>query len=237
MILEISHLVTNGCSFTWGQGLEDRENTNWSALLAKKLGVPVVNLSAPGAGCDRIFRTTAEYYHKNKTHNNKPFYLISWSCALRREEFLAEENDYKVVNLAQPATILSKEFIINMTKEGLISYERKKMLYWSSTMALLRSENTPYLMTDNMVTTRYTREQIHSFYPYVHDYIFSDPNKITDFMDLTTHFPKLPCGHDTAETQHILADFAYEEIKKRYSEIRVVEAEYTKQSSFNTYVI
>lgn len=216
MSLEITHLVVNGCSFTYGQGLEDRENNNWPSLIAKKLNVPVINLAVPGAGCDRIFRTTYEYFHKNKNHI-KPFYIIAWTESSRREEFLADKNDYKNINLSDPTSALSKEFIMNMTTEGIINYERKKMIYWASIISLFREHNTPYLMTDAMKNTIYSPEKIRSFNPDIYDYIYNDTNKIKDLFDIRVNLPKLPCGHDGLETQHIFADYVYNEVKSRYN--------------------
>ena len=39
---DITHLVVNGCSWTYCQGLDDPKTQGWPALLAKKLGVEVL---------------------------------------------------------------------------------------------------------------------------------------------------------------------------------------------------
>lgn len=228
-MIQISHLVTNGCSFTFGQGLENREETNWPALLAKKLDVPLVNLAAPGAGCDRIFRTTHEYFIKDLSNNSRPFYIIAWSGALRREEFQVECNDFYNVNLCDPVNDLSKALIDNMNEKGLLSYERKKYVFWSSVISLFKAYNIPYLTTDYMPTTIYHNGVIRSLLPETYDYCINDPNKLEDFNNLTNDFSKLPCGHDDYPAQEFLANYCYSKIIKKYKAVYVTNNVYTKQ--------
>jgi hypothetical protein len=61
--MDITHLVVNGCSWTYCQGLEDPKNQGWPKLLADQLGCEVVNLAIPGTGNDTIHRRTYEYVH------------------------------------------------------------------------------------------------------------------------------------------------------------------------------
>jgi hypothetical protein len=235
MSLEISHLVVNGCSFTWGQGLEDRANNNWAALLAKKIGVPVVNLSNPGAGCDRIFRTTHEYFYKDNTNNNKPFYIIAWTSALRREEWQIAHKGYYNINLVDPVTNLSAAFLEQMNESGMIEYVRKKYVYWASIINLFQAFNINNFMTEFMPSYEYSDDQLKKFNPYIFDYITQNSNNIKRFFDITNKLPKLKCGHDTLETQHILADYCYQEMIDRYGEIIPVKMQHTSQDSLHIY--
>jgi len=43
-------IVTAGCSFTYGYGLEDPSKQSWPAVLAERLGCDLTNLAVPGAG-------------------------------------------------------------------------------------------------------------------------------------------------------------------------------------------
>lgn len=228
-MINISHLVVNGCSFTYGQGLENREESNWPALLSKKLGVPVINLANMGAGCDRIFRTTHEYFIKDVGNNNNPFYIIAFSGALRREEWQVEFNDFYNVNLCDPVNNLSRALIDNMDEKGLLSYERKKYVFWSSVISLFKAYNIPYLTTDYMPTTTYDDGVIRSLLPETYDYCINDPNKLEDFNKLTNDFSKLPCGHDDYPAQEFLANYCYSKIIKKYKAVYVTNNVYTKQ--------
>jgi len=51
-------LIANGCSYTRGAELDRPEREAWPALLAARLGVPVVNLASDGGSNRRIVRTT-----------------------------------------------------------------------------------------------------------------------------------------------------------------------------------
>lgn len=59
-------LLTNGCSFTWGAGLDDdkREEQIYSKLLSDKLNRKLVNLSIGCSSNQRIFRTTFNWLTK-----------------------------------------------------------------------------------------------------------------------------------------------------------------------------
>lgn len=54
----IKLLVANGCSYTRGAELERPERQAWPAVLADRIGVPVVNLASDGGSNRRIIRTT-----------------------------------------------------------------------------------------------------------------------------------------------------------------------------------
>lgn len=82
-------LVTNGCSFVWGDELEGFDNnppTHWEHTfahqLAEKLDVPLTNLATCGGGNMKIFRDCLYYLH----HNETPKYMvIIWSAWQRWE--------------------------------------------------------------------------------------------------------------------------------------------------------
>ena len=84
-------LVTNGCSFVWGdelEGFEDSPPTHWKHTftykLAEKLNIPYENLARCGNGNDKIYRDTVDYL----ISHDKPEYLfISWSAPKRIELF------------------------------------------------------------------------------------------------------------------------------------------------------
>lgn len=154
-MIEISHLVVNGCSFTYCQGLDNPQIDGWPALLAKKLKIPVVNLAMLGSGCDGIYRRTVDYFYKNLDTKSKPFYIISWSDAIRREEFLytkdnKEFNDYSILHLAYPTSILEHELAYHLNKDTIKAAEKRKYNYWAGIINLLENNKVPYFMNDFM---------------------------------------------------------------------------------------
>lgn len=117
-MIEISHLVVNGCSLTYCQELEDPKAQGWPALLAKKLGVPVVNLAYCGSGNDGIARRSMEYFYKDKKFNNKPFYIHAWSYLARREDiFKTVSGEIAVIDIDASSRELIASAQLNIPDE------------------------------------------------------------------------------------------------------------------------
>ncbi len=68
------YLYIDGCSFTWGMGLDNPPKENWGHFLGNKLELPVSNYSIPGQGNDEMFRKVYElFYLSNKVHGDRNF--------------------------------------------------------------------------------------------------------------------------------------------------------------------
>jgi hypothetical protein len=239
MNLEISHLVVNGCSFTYCQGLYDPPNEGWPKLLANKLGVPVVNLAAPGSSNDRLHRITYDYFYKNLPYNSKPFYIPMMTQNIRAEAYvtIGEKNepinDY--VNISALDDLeLSQAFYYHMDERGISYSQARKLRYWASLINLFDSTNTPFVTADYMPEfNESTLNFINKRYSEIDTFINSHPNKLTDIPDITGPYPKaLDNGHDGPEAQVVLADYLYNEIVKRYGEIIPVKLPYLSLKDF-----
>ena len=79
-------LLTNGCSFTWGAELNDRE-LRFGRLLSKKLDCNLVDLSENGSSNERILRTTFDYLNNSDVNLNELIVVIGWSGISRTEYF------------------------------------------------------------------------------------------------------------------------------------------------------
>ena len=77
-------LYTNGCSFTWGAELSDR-NSRFAGLLANKFGCELVDDSLNGASNERILRTTLDYLQNPNTDLENLMVVIGWSGISRKE--------------------------------------------------------------------------------------------------------------------------------------------------------
>lgn len=243
MTLKISHLVTVGCSFTFCQNLTDPTTQGWPALLAKKLGVPVVNLGIPGAGNDAIYRRTAEYLHFNKNNNSRPFFIIAFSQALRREEYFINHKGHELNN---PQTLacygdesIEKAIYEHMDDNGIYFAEFRKLLNWLSIVNMFKSNNILYYTTDYMANDPKSIKLLKCNYKEIFDTIYRDDNKLEDFHMLTSGIKKLPCGHDGEEAQILLANYCYNNMIKKYKKIIPTKseyvnlAEYVKRTSFS----
>ena len=80
-------LLTNGCSFTWGAELDDRE-LRFGALLSRKLNCNLVDISENGSSNERILRTTFDYLQNPNTDLENLIVVIGWSDISRTEYFM-----------------------------------------------------------------------------------------------------------------------------------------------------
>ena len=232
----ITHLVVNGCSWTYGQGLENPASQAWPALVAKELGIPVVNLAVRGSGNDGIHRRTYEYIYDNLSTNSSPLVIVAWSQLWRREGWYEEYDghklqDYKVIqhptgkypdHNSNPNYIdLYQPLIIPHWNEE--DFLRKTLIYKLSLQNLFNSLSIPYLMADyshDMLSDEYLKltktSKCKSFYESAYNkfHIDSLPGKIKQFNPL-------PCLHDGPEAQQVLADYILSEIKKLHPNISI----------------
>ena len=74
-------LYTNGCSFVYGDELEDREKEAFPYLLKNRLNCELLNDSQNGSSNQRILRTTL------KQNLNDYFVIIGWSSIYRYEYY------------------------------------------------------------------------------------------------------------------------------------------------------
>lgn len=240
MALEISHLVTNGCSFTYCQGLYDPPNEGWPKLLADKLGVPVVNLGTPGSSNDGVYRRTYDYFYKNLPNDSKPFYVIAMTMNIRWEAYITEDTFEKINDYMNLAAIdhfpLSKAFYSHMDEMGICHSQARKLRYWASLLNLFDSTNTPFLTSDYMPdNTESVRNFIKKEYHTLDNFIRTHPNTLRNFSNITANYPKaLDKGHDGPEAQIVLADYIYNQIIKRYGEIIPVKSTYLTLKDFPT---
>lgn len=249
MTLEISHLVVNGCSLTYCQGLENPHIDGWPALLAKKIGVPVVNLALGGSSNGGIHHRTYNYFYKSiefyKKNNieAKPFYLNVMTWAGRREEYFKQyynspdteryfcldlSPDYdKISNIidnhntdiSAVAAYVEFGYLLNF---DLLSSHLKKLHYWTSLINLCKANNIPYATADYIPT--YDEQVLfvlQSRYNTLLDVIY-DKNYFGDFANLVKPLSKLSCGHDGLEAQSFLCDYIYDKLIEQYETITVI---------------
>ena len=192
--LEITHLVTVGCSFTYCQGLPIEQG--WPALLARSLDCPLVNLGVPGIGNDAIHRKLYEYIYNNSTiEDSKPLVIIAWSAPWRREIWSAVHyNDSNFQNYApvmlpnnSPSTHLDYVVLENWNTED---FYRKTALNKLSVINLLNQFNIPYIMFDAMPQIEPNTNLKNSICEkYIDRKYYIQPLYEIEYKDY------LPCGH------------------------------------------
>lgn len=228
--MKISHIVTNGCSFTYCQGLPNMIVDGWPAQIAFEFDCPVVNLGIPGVGNDSIHRRTYEYIYENLSHDeHKPFVIIEWTQRWRREAWLNKELDYIIVSYpnsdTKDYTNAQKALLDNWNDEDFI---RRTNIYKLSLINLFNSFDIPYLMFDYDGSSNPIDKEnkVIANFP---NMCKMSQNKfdLGSLCHLTGSLPKLPCGHDAIDGQNVLTKIIVDKIKEEYSEL-----EFIKDSKF-----
>lgn len=248
-MIEISHIVVDGCSLTYCQGLEKPHIDGWPALLAKRIGVPVINLALGGSGNDGIQRRTFNYvyksldYYKNNNIDSNPFYIIGLTWAGRREEYFenyyhwTDTNRYYTLDLTpdmdkllqiidnhetdkkSKAAYVEYAYLLNFDLEAA---HLKKLHHWASLVNLFKVNNINYGIGDYIPT--YDEDILYktrTIYKPLSDFLYDDKNNFGEFASVTRNSDKLPCQHDGIESQKILADYVYNKIIEVHGNIVV----------------
>jgi hypothetical protein len=228
-MLDISHLVIIGCSFSYGDSLANPKEDSWPGILSKKLNVPIVNLSSRGGGNDRIMRRLYEYHYLNSSKNNNPFYILPFSHSSRREEYIRAANDYMVMSMKPDPVLMKKQtysslFILN--HDSFIS-ARKKLMVRSYVSDFLNNNNMNYLVTDFMPDSEDEIQSLREIYPIVYEKIYTDKYRLKNLNEISIKYPRLPCGHDGVEAQLEIGNYVHDELIARYNEPIVKQQDYT----------
>ena len=210
--MNFTRLIVNGCSFTYGDELDDPFNQCWGKLTADKLGIPFTNLASPGAGNDRVLRTTLDHlYQSTEPH---PLYVIAFSYAVRREEYFLEKADYEIIDFGTVSDTVLERFMISNCDP--VMYAHKKLHYWLSVVNTFKANNIPYLVTDYIPDETEVDIELRELYPDLYHAVHSDPHQIGNFLEITNNYPKLPGGHEGPEAQLTISEYLYTEIEKRW---------------------
>jgi len=230
--LKISHLVVNGCSYTYGHGIADPINDGWASIVAKQLGVPLVNLAIPGQGNTAIYRRTMQYFYKDLLHDNNPFYIHAYTQSSRRECYMSEgeaPQQFFIVDGYSVHSKLEKEIILNSDDHYYCLMEQDKLHRWASINSLLDANNISHLMADYMPRVGVlTNDFIEKYETILANELELHPGKLQNFNEITDHLEKTPCLHETVEGHRYLAEYVLKQIEKRYNDIEVVESTHAK---------
>ena len=115
-------LLTNGCSFVWGDELDgcyldppDHRDLTFTAHLSRRMRMDYVNLATCGAGNDKIFRDTISYL-SDKSKRQPSHMVILWSAFQRHEqcESDGDVNFWKNIQSWDNMSQWSEERILNL---------------------------------------------------------------------------------------------------------------------------
>lgn len=226
----ISHIVANGCSYTYGQELDDPKTQSWPALLAKKMNLNLVNIARPASGNDAILRRTVDYYFQNLVNNSTPLFVIALSYHTRREEYFYEYDDYKNLvryDNVEQMNCAEKHFFLNSNAN---IRQKEKMFHWLHLINFLKLNNLPYIIGDYMPDG----ENLSYVYPELYNLLKNDVNYCGELLFLTDHLPRKPNYHDGEEAQEIISDTYFNSINNNYKFNIIKNAKYVKHDDFFT---
>jgi len=226
MTTKITHLVVNGCSWTYGAGLKNPVEESWAGLIAKRLNLPLVNLALPGCGNDSIHRRTYDYIFQNLCFKNNPLVIVAWSQMTRREAWFNETKSYEDIHIGPDSEIdkFNHHQLGHLLEYNTEDHCRRTLLFQSSLKATLRLFNITHLTTDYShnedsqwkfnETAMDIKEKNSEMFNFIHDRFHLSP-----FSELVRTVNKLPCGHEDIEGHNIIAEFVLSKISELIGEI------------------
>jgi hypothetical protein len=142
-------LLTNGCSFVWGDELEGYDQSppnHWhhtfTHKLSEKLGIKYVNLATCGACNTKIFRDTVDYL---RTTDELPTHIvIIWSAWQREEVAENHPRDYEIqrnIQRFQCMTQISPSRLNNVKTELAAVLDSFYDYYDSTRTGIIRTLN------------------------------------------------------------------------------------------------
>ena len=108
-------ILFDGCSWTWGDELEDKEKYRFSQLLSDMTNIDHVNIAEPLKSNNSILRTTIEYCEKNTVD----IAIIQFSCTSRTEIRIPRKDNYMYLSIGSAlkngfSKDLSKKYYENL---------------------------------------------------------------------------------------------------------------------------
>jgi len=93
------HILFNGCSFTWGDELKNREQDRFSTLVSNHYHASHTNISHCGHSNDAITRTTMEWFAAGNTCD---LAVIQWTVISRIEGYDINYKKYCCITTQTP---------------------------------------------------------------------------------------------------------------------------------------
>lgn len=102
-------LFTSGCSYTYGEELNNK-NDSWPYVLGNMLEVDeVINKGICSGSNDYILRTTTEFVINNLDKIDEIIIVLGWTSDIRWEIFIDEYNAFAQIKLGRDMYIVDEE--------------------------------------------------------------------------------------------------------------------------------
>lgn len=170
----IKKIVAFGCSFTYGEELENPDKEAWPIILSENIKVDVKNLGFPGASNEHITNNVIDYCSLNDINNT--LFVIMWSH-FSRQTFCRSENHkfLRHISITWPAAYDKDLKNLLFTKYYNEQYLFKKTLIQILLLQnFFRANNCPYIMCTSMGHA-------------MPDVIHEDLKPLVDMIDITKY--------------------------------------------------
>ena len=126
----MKYLYANGCSFVYGDEIDDPEESRWSRLFSDKYGAEEINESENGSSNNRIYRTTKDWLLGNKDKLEDTFVILGWSQSIRAEKYNTEVLMHESINFATSPDYMSSSYNNGMDATGQIEHGLEHGPFW-----------------------------------------------------------------------------------------------------------
>lgn len=165
-------LLVNGCSYTYGDELDNPEQERWSTFLGDLRSTEVVNIAQPGSSNSKIYRDTLNYI---RVHHPSEC-IVMWSAFERVEVYHNQKADWLQVS---PSRLTSGEKYITQNKH-----------YWEGFYTFLTNRETQLLNTLNyMVQLQWICEElgIELVQGWFHEYCMKEYSRLVKYAETRDH--------------------------------------------------
>ena len=151
---EIKRIITSGCSFTYGQGLDNPQEESWPAQLSKLFNIDFVSLGLFGMGNEYISSSIIDYFSLNEEHKIDSLVIPCFTIYSRLEFNSVRRN--KSYKDPQWTTILNGRIEHEFTQKFFEDYFIPEYYYSRyirtiiSLQSILKNWDIPYLMFEGL---------------------------------------------------------------------------------------
>ena len=218
---KINRIVASGCSFTYGQGLDDPKTESWPAQLSKMFDVECVNLAKIGHGNEHVQDSIIDYIAKNPLHVSDSFIIPCFSTYSRIEfPLISPENTFTFATIMSSKT--KPEFTQMFFRDFFCPkyYYRRYMRIIILLQESLKNRDILYLMFDGLGTNPHER------FANDHDILQLDDQvdkskwlgfKLKNIDNMTSPKDRLADGHPNKNAYAQTADILYQHIINTYA--------------------
>lgn len=182
----VPRLITYGCSFTYGDELQNRESS-WPYVLGKHIGLPCINLGVPNYSNDAILQDVP------KTELENALVVVCWTTYLRMQN-------------------IPKAFVASLDDQWLYGRWLNQVILLQS---YLKTKNVPYVFFNAFDNQQQFDKYSNIFDPYIWqidtDNFLGWP--YNGFVEWAYGTPQGPKGHPLDEGHAKVAEILAEHIR------------------------